>query len=50
MVLRAMPAGELARLARVHKNTRNLRELAWALVAYPTIRVLDVLLTKPEVA
>jgi transcriptional regulator with XRE-family HTH domain len=62
MALRGMTAGELARLASVNKNTvsralsgrsvsqRTLRELSRALLAYPPLRMADVLLDKPEVA
>jgi len=62
MALRGMTAGELARLASVNKNTvsralsgrsisgRTLRDLTRALLAYPPLRMADVLLTKPQVA
>ena len=62
MALRAMTAAELARLASVNKNTvtralsgrsvsqRTLRELSRTLLAYPTLRMADVLLARPEVA
>ena len=62
MALRGMTAGELARLACVNKNTvtralcgrpvsrRTLRELSRALLVYPTLRMADVLVARPEVA
>jgi hypothetical protein len=62
MAIRGMTAGELARLACVNKNTmtralsgrpvsrRTLRELSRALLTYPTLRMVDVLLDKPQVA
>ena len=62
MALRAMTAAELARLASVNKNTvtralsgrsvsqRTLRELSRTLFSYPTLRMADVLLDKPQVA
>jgi transcriptional regulator with XRE-family HTH domain len=62
MAIRGITAGELARLAGVNKNTitraltgrpvsrRTLRELSRALLTYPTLRMADVLLEKPQVA
>ncbi len=62
MALRGMTAAELARLASVNKNTvtralcgrsvsqRTLRELSRTLLSYPTLRMADVLLARPEVA